>query len=110
MEMRKSIQQRNRVAVLALIFAWFLFAELKPLTALAQSTATLAVRVTGARNAKGQIAVALFRDDAGFPSDGSRAFRVRQAAIDGQTSGSEVVFEGIPQGVYAVSVFHDENM
>ena len=82
----------------------------QPLAAQAQSVSTLTIRVAGPRNAKGQIGVALFRDAAGFPSDSSKAFRTQQAKIDPQTLTAEVVFEAIPRGVYAVSVFHDENL
>ena len=74
------------------------------------STATLTVRVTGARNNKGQIAIALFQSESGFPGDSSKAVRLQQAKIDAQTQSAEFVLQGIPYGVYAVSVFHDENM
>jgi uncharacterized protein (DUF2141 family) len=78
---------------------------------MAQSgAATLTVRVTGARNSKGRIALALFQSEAGFPGDSSKAIRTQQAEIDAQTRSAQFVLEGIPYGVYAVSVFHDENM
>jgi len=71
---------------------------------------TLTIRVIGARNTKGRIGIALFRDADGFPGDTSKAFRVQQSEIDPQTLSAQVSFEGVPQGTYAVSVFHDENM
>jgi uncharacterized protein (DUF2141 family) len=73
-------------------------------------TATLTVHITGARNAKGKIRVALFRGAEGFPNDASRAIHTQAADIDTQTSSAQVVFTDLPAGVYAVSVFHDENM
>lgn len=78
---------------------------------MAQSgTATLTVRVTGARNSKGRIALALFQSEAGFPGDNSKTIRTQQAVIDAQTRSAQFVLQGIPYGAYAVSVFHDENM
>jgi uncharacterized protein (DUF2141 family) len=73
-------------------------------------TANLTVRVTGTRNAKGKIRVALFRDGKGFPNDASLAVHTQAADIDPQTLSAQVVFADLPTGVYAVSAFHDENM
>jgi uncharacterized protein (DUF2141 family) len=82
-----------------------------PTRVMAQSgTGTLSVQVIGARNSKGRIALALFQSDAGFPADSSKAVRTQLAEIDAQTLSAHFVLEGIPYGVYAVSVFHDENM
>ena len=67
-------------------------------------TATLTVHVTGARNAKGKIRVALFRDGKGFPNDASQAVHTQAADIDPQTLSAQVVFADILAGVYAVSV------
>ena len=80
-----------------------------PLTA-QSGAATFTVRVTGARNSKGRIALALFQSEAGFPGDFSKAIRTQEAEIDAQTRIAQFVLERIPYGVYAVSVFHDENM
>jgi uncharacterized protein (DUF2141 family) len=73
-------------------------------------TATLTVHVTGARNARGKIRAALFQGAGGFPSDASQAVHTQGADIDPQTSSAQIVFTDLPAGVYAVSVFHDENM
>jgi len=81
-----------------------------PLEAQSNSTSTLTVRVTGARNAKGKIRAALFLGAEGFPNDASHALHTQAAAIDPQTLTAQVVFTDLPAGVYAVSVFHDENM
>jgi uncharacterized protein (DUF2141 family) len=52
----------------------------------------------------------IFRDAKGFPNDASHAIHTQAADIDPQTSSAQVVFADLPDGVYAVSVFHDENM
>jgi len=54
--------------------------------------------------------VALFRAGEGFPNDASQAIHTQAADIDPQTLSAQVVFADLPAGVYAVSVFHDENM
>jgi uncharacterized protein (DUF2141 family) len=69
----------------------------------------LTVQVVGAKNAKGKIGVALFQGPTGFPENASAALRQEQAGIDSRTMSAEVIFRDVPQGVYAVSVFHDEN-
>lgn len=76
----------------------------------ATSTATLTVHVTGARNAKGQIRATLFQGAKGFPSDASQAIQTQAADIDPQALSAQIVFTNLHEGVYAVSVFHDENM
>ena len=86
------------------------FAFPTPLKAQMTGTANLTVRVTGARNTKGKIRVALFRDSKGFPNDASHAVHTQAADVDPQTLTAQVGFAGLAAGVYAVSVFHDENM
>lgn len=73
-------------------------------------TSKLTVQVAGVRNSKGQIAIALFHEGEGFPGDKSRAFRTLQVRIDPQTLRAQVALNDLPPGVYAVSVFHDENL
>ena len=75
----------------------------------AQSTATVTVHVTGARNAKGKIRATLFRDAKGFPNDASQAVSTQGGDIDPQTSSAQIEFTDLRPGNYAVSVFHDEN-
>jgi uncharacterized protein (DUF2141 family) len=75
-----------------------------------QSAATLTVKVTGARNAKGAIRAALFRSAKGFPGEATEAFRTQAANIDPRNLSAQITFTDLPEGVYAVSVFHDENM
>lgn len=74
------------------------------------ATSTLTVRVVGTKNSKGQIAIALFKGEAGFPGDKSKAFRTLQAKIDPQTLSARITLDNLPRVDYAVAVFHDENM
>ncbi|MFZ1085652.1 MAG: DUF2141 domain-containing protein [Terracidiphilus sp.] len=81
-----------------------------PTPAAVQAKSTLTVRITGFRNAKGRIKIALFRDAKGFPSNPSSAIASQSFEIDPQSLSATAVFKNIPQGVYAASVLHDENM
>jgi uncharacterized protein (DUF2141 family) len=67
-----------------------------------QGFSTLTIRVTGIRNTKGKIRLALFRD--------STFVEGREIEIDSATLSAKVVFEKLPKGVYSVNLFHDENM
>jgi uncharacterized protein (DUF2141 family) len=100
-------------ALVAISAAVLLALPMNPIARLlaqTQNTSTLRVRIDGARNAKGQIVVLLFRNANGFTSDGSKAVRAQQVRIDAQTLSAQAVFEGLPPGDYAVTLFHDENM
>jgi len=110
---RRTFTKRRFQIIAALSVGLFLTvasALSAPLKAQTTGTANLTVRVTGARNAKGKIRVALFRDGKGFPNDASQAVHTQAADVDPHTSSAQVVFAGLPDSVYAVSVFHDENM
>jgi uncharacterized protein (DUF2141 family) len=100
-----------RLAALSAGLLLTLSSRLSPLLA-AQSTgtATLIVHVIGARSTKGKIRAALFRGAEGFPNDASKAIHTQAADIDPQTLSAQIVFTDLPAGVYAVSVFHDENL
>jgi uncharacterized protein (DUF2141 family) len=52
----------------------------------------------------------LFRDAKGFPSDPGSATASQRLEIDPQTKTATAVFTNLPQGPYAVSVMHDENL
>ena len=104
------INLRNSAfAVSAALLSLLLWAPFRSLSAQTKDTATLAVRVTGARNTKGKIGVTLFQNAEGFPDDVSKAMRQQSVEIDAKTMSAQVTFKDIPQGTYAVSVLHDEN-
>lgn len=110
---RRTYTYRRSEIIAALAVGLFLTLASRlptPLEAQTTSTANLTVHVTEARNTKGMIRVALFRNSKGFPNDASQAFHTLAADIDPQTLSAQVVFADLPAGLYAVSVFHDENM
>jgi uncharacterized protein (DUF2141 family) len=107
--MNKISLKANRVAVFPAVLAFLLWAPFPSLTAQTKDTATLTVRVIGARNTKGMIGVTLFQNAQGFPDDTSKAMRQQSVEIDPNTMSAQVTFKDVPQGTFAVSVLHDEN-
>jgi len=71
------------------------------LSAQTAPSCNLRVRVTGLRNAKGVVRLTLFRD--------AEVVETRELQIDPATLTVKVGFEKLPQGIYAVNLFHDEN-
>jgi uncharacterized protein (DUF2141 family) len=75
-----------------------------------QSTAsngTLTVTILNFKNNLGQVSVALYNNEEAFPKSPDKAVKIIYAPI--QNKKSVVVFESLPPGEYAISVFHDEN-
>ena len=68
--------------------------------------AGLEARVTGLRNAKGQVGCLLFASANGFPSDIEKA---RQAVLVPIVEGKGVCQFDPPAGTYAIVAIHDEN-
>lgn len=99
----------SRLALSSTILVFLLWVHFPSLAAPTNDTATLTVRVTGARNTKGKIWVTVFRDAQGFPDDPSKAVRQQSVDIDPNTMSAQVTFKDLPQGTFAVSVLHDEN-
>jgi uncharacterized protein (DUF2141 family) len=97
------------IRAISLIFALLPFLFTAALSSQPPDSVTLTVRIVGARNTNGVVRVALFHNREGFPGDASKAFRTQPAKIDPQTLTAQVVFTQIPEGGYAVMVFHDEN-
>jgi len=101
---------KSRAGLIAISAALWLAFPAKPwLMAQTQGVATLRVRIDGARNARGEIVVLVFRDSNGFTNDGSKAVRTERVPIDAQTLSSQAVFEGFGR-VFMRHLFHDENM
>ena len=71
---------------------------------------TLTIKITGLHSAKGRLNIALFRDGKGFPSDVASSVASQRLEIDPQTLSVTAVFTNLPQGDYAVTVLHDDNL
>ena len=64
--------------------------------------------VSGFEDDEGQALIALFLTENGFPGDIELAHSAQERPIEGGRAA--VVFEDVPAGPYAVSVFHDEDL
>jgi uncharacterized protein (DUF2141 family) len=71
------------------------------------SGGTLTVTILNFRNNLGQVSVALYNKEEGFPKSPDKALKIVTAPISNKKS--IVVFESLLPGEYAISVFHDEN-
>lgn len=65
------------------------------------------VRVTGFRSGRGQVFVALWRSDKSFPGTPPRG--TPSASVKIVKGVAEARFRDVPPGVFAVTVFHDED-
>ena len=70
----------------------------------AQENHTITVTVVGADNNNGKMFIALYNSETAFLKENYKG-----TISDIEHKRSTVSFEGIPEGIYAVSVFHDEN-
>jgi len=72
------------------------------------NTGNIEVIITGFRNSSGKAGVNLFSQNIGFP--GKHEFADKYLFTDIEQNACKLVFESVPYGSYAISVFHDENM
>jgi uncharacterized protein (DUF2141 family) len=70
-----------------------------------QQNHELTLTVTNFPNQEGVVRVLLFKGKDGFPEDQDKAFKSAIGKIDGDKS--VIVFKDLPQGKYAISLFHD---
>jgi uncharacterized protein (DUF2141 family) len=73
-----------------------------------QNTYSLVVDVSGLRNSKGILQVALYNKEGSIPDEHYRNYfrLVRKEINDGSV---KLIFTDLPEGKYAVNVLHDEN-
>ncbi|TVP51910.1 MAG: DUF2141 domain-containing protein [Mongoliibacter sp.] len=70
-----------------------------------QRSTDLTLEVTNVKDESGVIRVLLFKGESGFPGDVGKAFRNASVPIKGNKA--TIVFKDLPEGEYALSVFHD---
>jgi uncharacterized protein (DUF2141 family) len=71
------------------------------------SAGKIKITVNTFRNSNGNAGFALFNKGEDFPSFGDKAMKVVYVKISNNYS--EVEFDNLPAGDYAIAVFHDEN-
>jgi uncharacterized protein (DUF2141 family) len=74
---------------------------------LAKGQAVIQIEVSGISSKKGEILAALFSSEKGFPNDASKAYKTAKAT---PANGKAIIFfNQIPEGKYAIALFHDTN-
>jgi len=68
---------------------------------------TLTVEISNLKSDKGNVMIALFKGEAGFPKDDSKAIQKTKVIIKDKKA--IITFTNLPTGDYAFALFHDEN-
>ena len=100
--MTRSIGKSMWFAILPILCCSLWIASTARSSAQAPRTGTLTVKITGLRNADGNIRVALRRDE-------NTIVDAKVVDIDPKTLSAQAVFENLPEGSYGVAIIHDEN-
>lgn len=90
------------MATLVKFFIVFLFSQL--LNAQIVSGQDITVKVNNLDNNKGKVFIAIYDSEDSFLGN-----QFKGTISDINENSCEVVFENIPQGIYAISLFHDKN-
>ena len=75
-------------------------------TTFAQSGKIISVEVSGIKGNKGEISIGLFSSKDGFPKD-EKVFKGDYVQVKAEKVIS--AFKNIPEGTYAIAVYHDAN-
>lgn len=78
--------------------------SLLPILSNSQSGYSITVKVENVDNNEGKMFIALYKSEVDFLDS---TYKGAKTKIENKTS--EFTFKDIPEGVYAVSIFHDEN-
>jgi uncharacterized protein (DUF2141 family) len=92
----------------AVVISIWLFAVMGRAASPQESEDTIRAHIEGLHSDRGQVVCALFATANDFPKRINRAFARTAAHIISGRATCE--FPRVPAGVYAVSVFHDENL
>ena len=90
-------------------FILSLFASIlmQPTETANSSGSSLVIELSGVRNSKGHVLIALFNQANGFPDQSDKAFR--KLRIPANAGTIKASFDDLPPGSYAFGVVHDEN-
>ncbi len=69
---------------------------------------SIKVEVNNLRNSKGVVLFALYNKDGSIPDEEYNKYYKNQIGYITDKS-SSIVFENIPEGIYAINIIHDEN-
>jgi uncharacterized protein (DUF2141 family) len=71
------------------------------------TSAALTVKITGLHSERGNICLSMFNSAEGFPDSASKAVLAECFAVIGRSF--DITIEKIPNGTYAIALWHDEN-
>ena len=94
--------KQNIMSTIVKFFIFILFSQL--LNAQTGSGQDITVKINNLESNKGKVYVAVYDSEGSFLNTGVKS---TMSKIIGNSC--EVTFENIPNGVYAISIFHDEN-
>ncbi|WP_109489437.1 DUF2141 domain-containing protein [Occallatibacter savannae] len=97
-----TVRRNLLLTILPALWCLLVFAMTAAAQAPAQKTGKLIVKITGIRNAEGNIRIAVRTDE-------STIAAAQIATIDPKSLTAEAVFDNLPEGDYGVAVIHDEN-
>lgn len=92
------------VLLMALSSMMFFFAGI---TTVLCAQHSLTIEITNFENDKGEVLLALYKSENGFPNDEDKAFKLARVKITDKKA--ILVIENLPSGDYAFALFHDEN-
>lgn len=69
---------------------------------------TLTIKTDGLRNSGGTIICALYNQEGSIPDQKLKKY-YKKVHADINLNKSEIIFNDLPQGLYAVTIIHDEN-
>jgi len=86
---------------------FFFFNNLSLFSQLPAEHSSIIVHLDNLKNDKGLIAINIFIEKEGFPSDSKKSFMSQTFKI--KEHENKFVFKNVPLGTYSLSVLHDEN-
>jgi uncharacterized protein (DUF2141 family) len=105
--MKSQTKQLLTAGIFAVVFFACASAPKTPAEPRPAGTGQVQVTVTGFESEHGQVLIALFLDESGWPDDEGVAFGATVLPIHDRQAVAE--FKDVPAGAFAISVFHDED-
>jgi uncharacterized protein (DUF2141 family) len=96
----------SRITVFLIIF--ILLISVKMLAQDTNNVGSVSVKITNLISNRGEVNIALFDSDKGFPDDYKNALILKKVKIINKQV--EITFNNLNYGIYAVCMFHDENL
>lgn len=70
----------------------------------------LDITIMNLAHSQGEVAIALFNQDQGFPYDVNRAYIKQRVVVDNANNTAHLRLTNLPDGSYAIAWYHDHNL